>query len=389
MFNHPATPQRLAAPVAMLALAMLTACQSTTIAGDHAMQKPDARSFGKTKAGRPVQLYTLKNDNGMTARLTDYGATLVELHVPDSDGDTVDVVNGFDSVAGYQSDANQYFGHTIGPVANRIANAEFTLNDKTYNLPANDGDHTLHSGAQGSLDEVVWEAKTMTTDAGHDAIRFTYTHPERQAGFPGNLYVRVRYSLTDDNTLRIEYKASTDQATPVNLTNHSYFNLQGHGSSTIRDHVLTLNASRYTPVDDELIPTGEIAKVDGTPLDFTEPTAIGKRLDTMKQRPAGGYDHNYVLDKANGEMGHVATLNDPTSGRVMKVFSTEPGVQFYSGNFLFGQDGKDGESYQQHAALCLETQHYPDAVHHENFPSIILEPDETYRSVTEYRFSNK
>lgn len=368
-----------------LLLSFVLALSTSAAAREEVMSEP----FGKTREGTPVEIYTLKNSEGMVAKIMTRGATLVELHVPDGDGKTVDVINGFDDVAGYESDANQYFGCTTGRVCNRIGDARFTLDGKTYELEANDGDNHLHGGGDRSLDKVVWDAKPLNTRQGH-AVRFSYTSPDGEEGYPGNLSIEVTYRLNDQNRLSINYKATTDKPTPVNLTNHAYFNLAGHGSDTVLDHVLRLNADEYTPTDDELIPTGEIASVEGTPLDFRKPTKIGKRIEELTDTAALGYDHNFVLNEApeGRRLRLAAMLRDPESGRTLRISTSEPGIQFYSGNFLNGQKGKDGQTYAHRSACCLETQHYPDAVHHDNFPSIILEPGETFESTTVYAFSN-
>lgn len=347
----------------------------------------ETEMFGTTDDGAPVHLYTLENENGMVARLTEFGATLVELHVPDKDGNAADVVLGFDSVEGYQSPRNAHFGCTTGRVANRIAGAEFTLNGKTYQLAVNNGPNHLHGGVERNLGRVVWNAEPIQTDRG-EGMRFTYSSPDGEEGYPGKLDVIVDYVLTRDNELVILYAAETDAPTPVNLTNHSYFNLSGAGSQTVLDHELMINADHYTPTDDTLIPTGEIKPVAGTPLDFREFHKIGARIDELNDTAAQGYDHNFVLNKQEeGEFSLCAKLRDPDSGRVMTCYTTEPGVQLYTGNFLDGPQGKDGKTYPHRSAVCLETQHFPDSVHHENFPSIILEPGDTYRQKTVYAFS--
>jgi aldose 1-epimerase len=335
-----------------------------------------------------VELYTLTNANGMTAKIMTRGATLVELHVPDKDGNLADVVNGFDDVAGYESEGNQYFGCTTGRVANRIAKGKFTLDGKEYALAVNNGPNALHGGTERSLDKVVWKAEEVDGRNGK-GVRFTYTSPDGEEGYPGTLQIAVTYSLNDNNALRIQYTATTDKPTPVNLTNHTYFNLSGHGSDTVLDHELTINADRYTPADDTLIPTGEIAPVAGTPLDFRTPHVIGARIGELVETQFLGYDHNFVLNREEGARGPqlCARLKDPGSGRVLTVRTTEPGVQFYSGNFLMGQKGKGGKEYKLRSALCLETQHYPDSVNHPEFPSTILRPGETYRHVCVYAFS--
>jgi aldose 1-epimerase len=355
-----------------------------------AQELPMSEPFGKTAEGTPVELYTLKNAKGLVAKITNYGATLVELHVPDARGNVVDVVNGFDDVSGYQSDANQYFGCTTGRVCNRIGDAQFELGGKTYKLEANDGDNHLHGGGDRALSKVVWKARPAGSGMG-EAIAFGYASPDGEEGYPGKLDVTVTYRLNDNNQLTIAYRAKTDQDTPVNLTNHAYFNLAGHGSETVLDHIVRLNAEKYTPTDDELIPTGKIDPVAGTPLDFQKPTRIGDRIEALTDTAALGYDHNFVLgEPAEGrEMRVAAVLRDPQSGRTLRISTTEPGVQFYSGNFLKGQKGKGGKTYAHRSACCLETQHYPDSVHHENFPSIILKPGKTFESRTIYAFSNR
>lgn len=345
-----------------------------------------AEPFGETSEGTPVSIYTLENDNGMRARIMTRGATLVELHVPDRDGELADVVLGFDDVAGYESERNQYFGCTTGRVANRIAEGKFALGDKEYSLAVNNGPNHLHGGGDRSLDKVVWDAAEVQTDHG-PGVRFKYTSPDGEEGYPGELRITVIYVLTDENELRIAYRAKTSASTPVNLTNHSYFNLSGHGSESVLGHELTINADHYTPTDDALIPTGELAPVEGTPLDFREPHTIGERIDQLVDTPAMGYDHNYVINEPFGRPRFCARLKDPQSGRVLTVRTSEPGVQLYSGNFLFGQKGKDGKTYAQRSAVCLETQHFPDSVNQPDFPTVILHPDETYRQVCIYAFS--
>ncbi|MEX0866871.1 MAG: aldose epimerase family protein [Pirellulales bacterium] len=346
------------------------------------------QEFGKTAQGEPVELYTLTNKHGMIAKLMTRGATLVELHVPDADGKLTDVVLGFDDVAGYESDRNQYFGCTTGRVANRIAKGQFKLDGKTYELAVNNDPNHLHGGVERSLDKVVWKAEPFAKQ-GSQGVKFTYTSPDGEEGYPGELQIEVTYELNDANQLRIDYEATTDKATPVNLTHHSYFNLSGAGSKTVLDHVLQLHCANYTPVDDNLIPTGEIAAVAGTPLDFTEPTAIGKRIAQVADTAALGYDHNFVIDGEAGELRKAATLHDPASGRVMTVSTDQPGIQFYVGNFLFGQKGKDGKEYPHRGALCLETQFYPDSINQPNFPSVVLKPGKKYTHTCVYAFENK
>jgi aldose 1-epimerase len=341
-------------------------------------------SFGKTRDGAPVEAYTLKNSHGMVAKVSTLGATLTELHVPDKNGKLADVVLGFDDAAGYQSDANQFFGCTTGRVANRIAKGKFTLDGKEYTLAVNNGPNHLHGGTKRSLDKVVWKAEKVKTADG-SAVRFTYTSPDGEEGYPGKLEVAVTYTLTDKNELRIDYSATTDKATPVNLTNHTYFNLVGAGADTVLDHELMIAADHYTPADDTLIPTGKLAPVAGTPLDFTKPTRIGERIEKLAKTPYLGYDHNYVFPKPDIK-AVAARLRDPASGRTMTLYTDQPGVQFYSGNFLKGGKGKGGKAYKHQSALCLETQHFPDSVNHPEFPSVILKPGQTYRHTTIFAF---
>jgi aldose 1-epimerase len=340
--------------------------------------------FGKTADGTPVEVFTLKNANGMVAKIMTLGATLIELEVPDKKGKLADVVLGFDNVAGYQSDDNQYFGCTTGRVANRIAKGKFTLDGKDYTLAVNNGPNHLHGGTKKSLDKVVWKGEFAKSMIG-SAVRFTYTSPDGEESYPGKLDISVIYALTDKNELRIEYSATTDKATPVNLTNHSYFNLAGAGADTILDHELTVNADRYTPTDENLIPTGKIAPVKGTPLDFTKPAKIGERIEQLTKTASLGYDHNYVLNGKDPKTP-AAKLRDPASGRALTVYTDQPGIQVYSGNFLKGPKGKGGKVYKHRGAICLETDHYPDSVNHPEFPSIILKPGQTYKHVCIYAF---
>ena len=336
--------------------------------------------FGKTPDGTSVELYTLTNGT-TTAKVMTYGAILTDLSVPDRTGKLGNVVLGFDNLDGYLV-AHPYFGATVGRVANRIAGGAFSIDSKDYKLAVNNGPNSLHGGVKG-FDKVVWKAKDVTGPLG-PAVQFTYRSPDGEEGYPGNLDVAVTYTVTADNGVKIDYIATTDKTTPVVLTNHSYFNLAGPASGTILDHELMLKAGKYTPVDDTMIPTGEIASVKGTPLDFTTSTPIGARISAMKGEP-GGYDHNFILDNPS-EVS--ARVYDPSSGRVMEVITSEPAIQFYTGNFLNGTvKGKAGVTYNKHQAFCLEAQHYPDSVHHANFPSTILYPRATYRQTTTYRFS--
>jgi aldose 1-epimerase len=371
-------PCFLCAAVAATAVAQVP----SSAAGRGTVQKS---AFGKTKEGVSVDLYTLTNDHGMVAKVMTYGATLTELVVPGKSGAPANVVLGFDRLEPYLAGV-PYFGSTIGRVGNRIGKAAFTLNGKPYKLAANNGPNHLHGGIKG-FDKVVWKAEVVPAKDGQ-AVKFTYRSPDGEEGYPGNLEATVVYTLTDANELRLDYTATTDKATPVNLTNHSYFNLAGDGVGTILDHVLTIAADEMTPVDDTLIPTGRLAPVKGTVFDFTLPTTIGARIAKVPIAPPIGYDHNYVLRKAEaGGLTLAARVTEPTSGRVMEVRTTEPGIQFYSGNFLDGTlKNRKGVPYEKHAAFCLETQHFPDSVNHPNFPSTVLRPGQTYETTTIFRF---
>lgn len=340
--------------------------------------------FGTTKDGRPVHAFTLENPHGVIARVITRGATLTEWHVPDRHGNLADVVLGFDDLAGYESGANQHFGCTTGRVANRTAGGRFTLDGTEYRLAINNGPNHLHGGTERSLDKVIWDAEPFDDQRGQGVV-FRYTSPDGEEGYPGNLAIEVTYTLTADNSLCIVYRAATDKPTPVNLTNHSYFNLCGAGEPSVADHEVQILANHYTPTDETLIPTGEIAPVAGTPLDFREPHTIGARIDQLNDTPASGYDHNYVLNSQDGSLAVAARVREPESGRVLTVSTTEPGVQFYSANWLGGQTGKGGKSYPGRSAFCLETQHYPNAVNQPNFPSIILRPDEAYSHTCVYQ----
>jgi aldose 1-epimerase len=344
----------------------------------------EKRDFGKTDDGTAVDLYVLTNAKGMTARVMTYGAILTELHVPDRDGKLDDVVLGFDEFRGYLA-GHPYFGATVGRVANRIARGRFTLDGKEYRLAINNGPNALHGGRKG-FDKVVWQAEPLPSADGI-GVRLRYRSPDGEEGYPGYLSVVVTYTLTEDNAVRIDYTATTDRATPVNLTNHSYFNLAGPRAGDILGHELMLTADRYTPTDETLIPTGAIESVHGTPLDFTTPATIGSRLDQLKGEPKG-YDHNFVL-KGDGKTPTLAArVHEPKTGRVLEMLTTEPGVQLYTSNFLDGTlKGKGGVVYRKHGAFCLEAQHFPDSVNHPGFPSTILTPGKTYMQTTIYRFS--
>ncbi len=337
--------------------------------------------FGKTADGTPVKQFTIKNAKGVTIKVMTRGATITEWDVPDKDGKPVDVVLGYDNVAGYEAGSN-YFGATAGRVANRIANASFNIDGKQYKLTANDNTNTLHGGVKRSLDKVVWEGKALPSG---DGVELSYTSPDGEEGFPGDLKIKQTIKLNDDGALRIDYEATTDKPTPVNICNHTYFNLAGAGSPTILDHELKLEADKYTPVDRLLIPTGEIADVKGTVFDFTQFHKIGERIATLNSAPGGGYDHNWVLRNQTGQLALAATVKEPTSGRTLTVLTTEPGIQFYAGNFLNGGKGKDGKSYAKRSGLCLETQHYPNSVNTPAFPNTVLRPGDTYKHTVVYQ----
>jgi len=344
-------------------------------------------SFGQTQDGKPVDLYTITNSHGMEVRAINYGGIIVSLRVPDKNGKLDDVVLGFDTLDGYL-DKSPYFGAIVGRYGNRIANGKFTWDGKEYSLAKNNGPNALHGGLKG-FDKAIWQAEPFQNKQGK-GVAFTYTSKDGEEGYPGNLKAKVTYTLTEQNELIFDYEATTDKATPVNLTQHSYFNLAGEGMGDILKHELMLNADRFTPVDKTLIPTGELRSVKGTPLDFTKPTAVGARIDDNYEQLAfgGGYDHNFVINHKASGLQLAARVYEPTGGRVMEVFTTEPGVQFYSGNFLDGTiTGKQGHVYKRRYALCLETQHFPDSPNHPEFPSTILKPGQTLHSRTMYKFS--
>lgn len=339
------------------------------------------RSFGRAPEGTPVDLYLL-NDGKVEAGIITYGGIVVSLRTPDRNGKLDDVVLGCDSVEQYVSQT-AHFGGIIGRYANRIAHGSFQLDGHTYSIPKNDGDNALHGGTKG-FDKMVWEAKPI-----RDGVELTYVSKDGEQGFPGTLTTVVKYTLSG-GALRIEYSATTDKDTVVNLTNHSYFNLAGQGNGDILRHVLKIDASRITPVDANLIPTGELKPVEGTPFDFRKPYAVGARIDAddPQLRLGHGYDHNFVLDHPQGALAEAAEVYEPTTGRILRVLTTEPGIQFYTGNFLDGSiKGKEGRVYKRRYALCLETQHFPDSPNHPSFPSTELKPGETFHSVTVYEFS--
>jgi aldose 1-epimerase len=343
--------------------------------------------FGNMVDGTPVDLYTLANARGVEARISNYGGTVVSLMVPDRNGAFEDVVLGFDTLEEYV-EKSPYFGCIAGRYANRIAKGRFTLDGVEYTLAQNDGENHLHGGIKG-FDKVVWQAKQFKRD---DAVglELTYLSKDGEEGYPGNLSVKVIYNLTDDDELRIEYFATTDGATVVNLTNHSYFDLAGAMSGDILGHELMIHADRFTPIDETLIPTGELRSVQGTPMDFTQLVAIGARIEQDDEQLifGNGYDHNWVLNKPAGSLALAARVHEPTTGRVLEVYTTEPGIQFYAGNFLDGSiRGKGGRVYERRYGFCLETQHFPDSPNQPGFPSTVLRPGEEYAHTTVYRFS--
>jgi aldose 1-epimerase len=351
-----------------------------------ANSKMQKQSFGKTDDGQQVDLYILTNQHGMEAAITNYGGTVVTLKVPDRNGKVDDVVLGYDKLEDYAA-GKAYFSAIIGRYANRIAHAQFTLNGTTYNLAKNDGDNHLHGG----FNKRVWTAKDVSSSAGQ-ALELTYLSKDGEEGFPGNLSVKVVYTLTDQNELKMDYNATTDKDTVLNLTNHCYFNLAGQGNGDILQHQLTIRADRFTPVDANLIPTGELRGVKGTPFDFTTATVIGARIDQDDQqlKLGKGYDHDWVLNGyASGSLILAAQAYEPRSGRLLEVSTTEPGLQFYTGNFLDGIRGKQGKVYNRRYAFCLETQHFPDSPNHPNFPSTVLKPGQHYQTTTVYKFSTK
>ena len=340
--------------------------------------------FGQLPDGREVDIFTMTNANGIIARVMTLGATLVTLETPDKGGNFADIVLGFDTPAEYP-EKSPYFGCTTGRFANRIANGKFTLDGKEYTLATNNGKNHLHGGING-FDKMIWKAAQVETPNG-DAVEFTYLSNDGEEGYPGNLYCSVTYKLTDDNELSLSYRATTDKATIVNLTNHTYWNLAGHKSGTIIGHEIKINADQYTEITADSIPTGRIIDVEGTEMDFRNSRRIGEKIAQIPGMP-GGYDHNYVLNQPGG-LRQAAKVSEPKSERVMEVFTTEPGVQFYTGNFLDGIKGKDGAVYEYRHGFCLETQHFPDSPNQPDFPSTVLRPGEEYKQLTINKFSVK
>ncbi|HEV2728635.1 MAG TPA: aldose epimerase family protein [Terriglobales bacterium] len=361
-----------------------------SLLGGHVMEaktKIKQQPFGKTPEGIAVDLYTLTNRRGMEVAITNYGGIVVQLRAPDRKGNLADVVLGYDDLDGYLHD-KAYLGALIGRYGNRIAQGSFSLGGKTYTLPRNNGENTLHGGLKG-FNQALWRASEVKSKNG-PALQLEYLSKDGEEGFPGNLSVKVLYTLTDKNELQIEYSATTDKETVINLTSHSYFNLAGAGNADILQHQVMLRAEKFTPVSESLIPTGELRSVQNTPMDFRTPMAVGARIDQDDQqlKYGRGYDHNWVLDSGGSKTPTLAaTVYEPGTGRELEVWTTEPGVQFYTGNFLDGVKGKGGKAYLRRYALCLETQHFPDSPNHPNFPSTVLKPGEQYHTVTIYKFS--
>ncbi len=353
-------------------------------------QTVSQQSYGKTDAGEPVALYRLRNARGAEATITNYGGILVSLKMPDRNGKFDDVVLGLGDFVSYVTKNNPYLGALIGRYGNRIAKGRFTLNGVEYKLAVNNGENHLHGGIKG-FDKVVWTGRQIKTKAG-PAVVLTYLSKDGEEGYPGNLNVRVVYTLTNNNELKIDYSATTDKDTVTNLTHHSYFNLAGEGNGDILNHLVTINADRFVPTDAGSIPTGELRNVAGTPFDFRKATAIGARInqDDEQLKFGNGYDHTWVIDGMPGSLRLAATAYEQTSGRVMQVWTTEPGVQFYTGNFLDGTlTGKSGKVYSRRTGFCFETQHYPDSPNQPSFPTTTLKKGATYKSTTIYRFSAK
>jgi aldose 1-epimerase len=366
-------------------LSAVMALSAAAFLPNEALAKMSKQDFGKTPDG-PVSIFTLTNRSGMEVRIINYGGVVVSIKTPDRTGKMADVALGFDSIDGYLKE-HPYFGALIGRYGNRIGKGKFKLNGKEYKLATNNGENSLHGGTRG-FDKRLWKA----VPSGDNGIELSYVSKDGEEGYPGTLTVTVRYTLTDANELKIDYSATTDKDTVVNLTNHSYFNLAGQGEGDILQHQMMLNASRFTPVDAGLIPTGELKKVDGTPFDFRKPTAIGARIDQKDEqlKLGKGYDHNWVLDAAKEGMTKAAEVYEPKSGRVMEVFTREPGIQFYTGNFLDGSNkGKGGKVYKFRYGFCLETQHFPDSPNKPSFPTTVLKAGGHYQTSTVYKFSSR
>jgi len=393
--------------VAGLTLGALTGCEQSDDGGGGASSgepaakgKVDRMDWGEVD-GKKVELVTLTNDNGLIAKATNWGTILVELHVPDKDGKLEDIVLGFDKLDPYVVKENRhpYFGATAGRVANRIAGGKFSIDGQDFTLATNNGPNHLHGGEDG-FDRKVWDIVETGVSPSGPYVQFEYVSPDGEEGYPGQVTATVTYTLTNDNEFKVEMGVASDKATPVNLAHHTYWNLGGHASGSVLDHELQINAEKYTPADDTLIPTGEFAKVAGTPFDFREPKKLGKDIQVFKEgfdkenrHPSGGgYDINFVLTDSPSEMRQVSTLYDPSSGRVMMIYANQPGVQLYTGNWLDGVQGKGGAVYDQHHGVCLETQMHPDAIHHVDdpaWPNPVLKPGKAYNHIMVHRFTTQ
>lgn len=365
-------------------------CAAITVSASIAKAEITQQHFGTTKDRKEVQLFKLKNKNGCEARITNYGGTVISLTVPDRNGKFADVVLGFDSFQDNVTLNNAYIGTLMGRYANRIAKGRFTLDGKEYQLPINNPPNHLHGGVRG-FNKRVWDARALETPKG-PAVELKYLSPDGEEGYPGNLSVTARYTLTDRNELRVDFTAKTDKTTILNLTQHCYFNLAGQGEGDILGHIVQINATRFLPVDENLIPTGELRPVHGTPFDFQKPTAIGARIEEKNEQliRGNGYDHTFVINKGIlGGLRRAARVVEPKSGRVMEMLTTQPGMQFYTGNFLDGMKGKGGKVYKRRYGFCTEGQHFPDSPNHPKFPSTVLKPGETFRCTIIYRFSTE
>lgn len=377
--------------VLALTVIFMFGCKEKPAASKQTQAKPEDKeakvmsvkteTFGQTPDDQEVDLYTLTNPNGLRVRIMNYGATLVSLEAPDRNGSLADVTLGFDTLEGYLT-AHPYFGPIVGRYANRIGKGRFTLNGVEYQLATNNGENHLHGGIKG-FDKGLWNLEEVAAKGDKAFVKLSYVSADGEEGYPGNLKCLVTYTLTKDNELKISYEAETDKPTIINLTNHAYWNLAGQGNGDILSHEVMLNADNYTPVDEGLIPTGEIKPVKDSPMDFISPMAVGSRIDYV----TGGYDHNYVLNSGGGSMALAAKVYEPTSGRVMEIYTTEPGIQFYTGNFLDGSiTGKTGKVYEKHYGFCLETQHFPDSPNKLDFPSVVLNPGRKYFTETVHKF---
>jgi aldose 1-epimerase len=380
-------PRRLLRVYLTVLVAMIGGILAAQATSPKHKSEVQQKSLG-TRDGRPVNLFTLTNSHGVEVHAMNYGGIILSIRVPDRKGQIADVVLGHDTLEGYIPNP-PYIGAVVGRYANRIANGTFTLEGKTYTLAKNNGPNTLHGGTTRTFDKVVWEAEQLKAKAG---VAFTYLSKDGEEGFPGNLKIKVTYTLTDSDELVLDYEATTDKATPINVSQHSYFNLAGEGTGDVLNHEIMINADRFTPVDKNLIPTGELRPVKGTPLDFTTQTKIGARIDDSYEQIAlaHGYDHNFVINRKDDGLTLAARVYEPTSGRVLEVSTTQPGVQFYTGNFLDGTvTGKEGHVYKQRYGFCLETQHFPDSPNHPDFPTTILKAGETFHQKTIFKFSTK